>query len=74
MNTALLIRQGIGPMSATKLALRMALVRTGQSFERCKESALAALARGDRDGARFWAMHARFDWRSFCLQMNASTL
>lgn len=61
------------PLSHPTAAQRQGLIlaRTGASFQRCKDMALAALKSGDREGARFYAGQARADWRSICHQIGA---
>jgi hypothetical protein len=41
---------------------RIAFLKRGLNFLGCKDCALTALKRGDREGARFWASQARVDW------------
>jgi len=36
---------------------------SSSSFERCRDSARAALKRGDVESARWWGGQARDDWR-----------
>jgi hypothetical protein len=67
-------RYGIGPIDAAKLSRRMSLLRSAQTFLTCKECALNALKRGDRDGARFWGQQARADWNSIRHSLAQPTL
>jgi len=41
---------------------RLSLLKRAVNFHGCKECAIAAAKRGDRQGARFWGQQARFDW------------
>ena len=42
------------------------LCKFASSFGMARESARSCTLRGDVDGARFWAKHARADFRQLC--------
>jgi len=50
------------PRTLKASALR-SLMSSSSSFERCRDSARAALKRGDVESARWWGGQARDDWR-----------
>lgn len=60
--------------TTTQMKGRFDLLKRTQNFLGCKESAIAAAKRGDREGARFWGQQARFDWSLIAAALAQPTL
>jgi hypothetical protein len=58
----------------TQIQNRVALLRRAEVFLANRDMAVRCAKKGDRDGARFWGVQARYDWRQISAVLTQPSL